>query len=113
MFDINEIQKYGKYFIMGGILLSSIKYVSTTFGPDIAPIVSTLPLGIIFSYFILENGKKEYFSSYLVTSSVLFFCMIFMNIMIYTNTIEINILSFITLCLWFLLSYMIILYKKN
>ena len=107
--------EYLKSFFIGGIIISSTKYVSNNISPKLAPLICGIPLGIISAFFLNNYSDKiKFYEGYIYTSIILALIVCFIYILSKYfqkfSTNSINIISLIGLFLWIFLSYFAIHY---
>jgi len=98
-------------FIMGGLLVSGIKYVSFKSGPKYAAIFAAFPIGLISSY-LMKNEKQveRYLKSYMKTiSSLLIVCMVYFRLL--KNKFSVDMSLGISIVLWLLLNFLIVYFQ--
>ena len=104
---MKELKDLIQTFIMGGLLVSGIKYVSYHAGPKYAAVFAAFPIGLISSY-LMKNEKQveTYLKSYMKTiSSLLIVSMLYFRLL--KNKFSVNISLGISLSLWLLLNFLI------
>ena len=103
-----DIYGYIFPFLLGGVTVAGIKYLSTVVSPAYAALVGAMPIGYLSTYFIPNVEKrKEYLVNYTYTLATIIICALaylyMLNIQIEKNIalilgcILIGILSFIRL----------------
>ena len=109
---MKELKDLIQTFIMGGLLVSGIKYVSYRAGPKYAAVFAAFPIGLISSY-LMKNEKQveTYLKSYMKTiSSLLIVSMLYFKLL--KNKFSVNISLGISLSLWLLLNFLIVFFNK-
>jgi hypothetical protein len=107
--------EYLKPFFIGGIIVSSTKYVSNNISPKLGPLIAGIPLGIISIFFLNNDSDKiKFYQGYIYTSIILTLvvCSIYFLSKSFENILHnyVNIISIIGLFLWIFLSYLAINY---
>ena len=105
---MKELKDLFQTFIMGGLLVSGIKYVSRHTGPEYAAIFAAFPIGLISSY-LMKNEKQveRYLKSYMKTiSSLLIVCMVYFRLL--KNKFSVDMSLGISIVLWLLLNLLIV-----
>ena len=103
-----DIQEYIFPFLLGGVTVGGIKYLSSVVSPAYAALVGAMPIGYLSTYFIPSVEKRKvYLKNYCYTLATIIICAIayiyMLNISIGKNIaliigfILILILSFIRL----------------
>tara|TARA_B100001287_G_C22628570_1_gene503872 strand:+ start:718 stop:1053 length:336 start_codon:yes stop_codon:yes gene_type:complete len=110
---MKELTDLIQTFIMGGLLVSGIKYVSYHMGPEYAAIFAAFPIGLISSY-LMKNEKQveRYLKSYMKTiSSLLIVCMVYFRLLKKKFSVDMSL--GISMVLWLLLNLLIIFFNKQ
>ena len=96
-----------KPFLVGGLVIGGSHLVSQFAPAQFAPLVGGMPTGIIASYFLATQQKKqEYFAGYAISSVVLSLAIIGLH---YTTVAlpktNVDIISTVFLLVWALISF--------
>ena len=65
-----------KYFILGGFIVSGIKFASEVFPPTVAAIIGGIPTGFLAISFLAENKKLGYAQNYYFVTLSLAACIL-------------------------------------
>ena len=95
-------------FLYGGILVSSINYVSNTFSdPALATIIAAAPIGIMSVFFIQNNRLKDcYVRNYISTTFIHVIASSILYIMMRYYHFPIQKALYISLGIWFSLQFL-------
>ena len=110
MFDIIS---FIKAFLVGGGVIGTAKFISTKVNSVWAALVGGAPQGIISAFFIPESKVRKFFIGYIIQSIVLTVLIVLLNVTIIHSSININVLTIITLVIWLIISVIMIHYNKK
>jgi len=102
-----------KAFFVGGGVIGSSKYISTKVSSVWAALIGGAPQGIISAFFIPETKVKDFFRGYIIQSIVLTILISVLNAVIIYTSIDINLLTVITLIVWAIISVIMIRRSKK
>lgn len=102
--------EYLKPFLIGGLVISGSKFVSTFASPEIAPLIGGAPTGIIASYFLQnDDARRKFFSGYSVSAPILALAIVIINYMLNMfPEVNTNIISTLGLFIWAIVSYLVV-----
>ncbi len=94
-------------FIIGGLIISGVKFLSSYVGPQYGPLLSGIPLGMLAVFFLDNDDKKvAYYKGYLYSTFTLFITAFLVNILIHSFTNpSINTLTFFAIIFWLIVSF--------
>jgi hypothetical protein len=100
---------YIKPFLIGGSVIAGSKFVADYGPPQLAPLIGGMPTGVIATYFLANDAaRKKYFDGYIYSSFTLFIAILAIYILQKNTSININIISSMTLVFWAIISYFVI-----
>lgn len=102
MTTTNKIKGLIVPFLIGGTIVSTIKFVSENINnPGLAAMVGGIPTGLLGMYFLNQTQASQYSYHYFFNALILSFSILFFYIMI--NNVKLlnkNLLLLITLLIW-------------
>ena len=100
--------------LTGAIIIGGVKYLALYVGPDIAPLLSGLPLGIVVSYFLEKKSiMNDYMLNYVFVSIILLVSIILSVILMKYTNLGIHMVTTICLVFWLVINLGKIAYVHN
>ena len=98
-----------KPFLIGGAVIAGSKYVSKFVSPALAPLIGGMPTGIIATFFLdNDEQKRKYYDDYAYSSFVLFLAILLIHMWTRHSTLDVNVISSVSLIVWAIMSYYIV-----